>query len=144
MVCMILCYLYDVPSRKYRNEQYNIENFGVLMCPLSILIFFFFFFLGPFGVPLGLLAYRQCHVCPLSSFSISIKRSTKHRNRVAIKISALGSHSADLSIAPRFYEQKQENGSKNWKKFPQGDFFIKFFWGGFYHRKKQSRGNHRR
>ena len=57
MVCMILCYLYDVPSRKYRNEQYNIENFGVLMCLLSILIFFFFFFLGPFGVPLGLLAH---------------------------------------------------------------------------------------
>ena len=54
---MILCYLYDVPSRKYRNEQYNIENFGVLMCPLSILIFFFFFFLGPFGVPLGRLAH---------------------------------------------------------------------------------------
>ena len=27
------------------------------MCPLSILIFFFFFFLGPFGVPLGLLAH---------------------------------------------------------------------------------------
>ena len=57
MVCMILCYLYDVPSRKYRNEQYNIKKFGVLMCPLSILIFFFFFFLGPFGVPLGLLAH---------------------------------------------------------------------------------------
>jgi hypothetical protein len=54
---MILCYLYDVPSRKYRNEQYNIENFGVLMCLLSILIFFFFFFSGPFGVPLGLLAH---------------------------------------------------------------------------------------
>jgi len=34
---MILCYLYDVTSRKYRNEQYNIENFGVLMCLLSIL-----------------------------------------------------------------------------------------------------------
>ena len=58
MVCMILCYLYFIPSKKYPNEQYNIENFGVLMCPLSILIFFFFFFLGPFGtvpgtVPLG-------------------------------------------------------------------------------------------
>ena len=39
------------------NEQYNIENFGVLMSPLSILIFFFFFFLGPFGIPLGRLAY---------------------------------------------------------------------------------------
>ena len=57
MVCMILCYLYSIPSRKYPNEQYNIENFGVLMCPLSILIFFFFFFLGPFGVPLGGLAH---------------------------------------------------------------------------------------
>ena len=57
MVCMILCYLYSIPSRKYPNEQYNIENFGVLMCPLSILIFFFFFFLGPFGVPLGRLAH---------------------------------------------------------------------------------------
>ena len=44
MVCMILCYLYFIPSKKYPNEQYNIENFGVLMCPLSILIFFFFFF----------------------------------------------------------------------------------------------------
>ena len=53
MVCMILCCLYFIPSKKYPNEQYNIENFGVLMCPLSILIFFFFFFLGPFGVPLG-------------------------------------------------------------------------------------------
>ena len=58
MVCMILCYLYFIPSKKYPNEQYNIENFGVLMCPLSILIFFFFFFLGPFGVPLGRLAQR--------------------------------------------------------------------------------------
>ena len=57
MVCMILCYLYFIPSKKYPNEQYNIENFGVLMCPLSILIFFFFFFLGPFGVPLGRLAH---------------------------------------------------------------------------------------
>ena len=57
MVCMILCYLYFIPSKKYPNEQYNIENFGVLMCPLSILIFFFFFFLGPFGVPLGGLAH---------------------------------------------------------------------------------------
>ena len=57
MVCMILCYLYSIPSRKYPNEQYNIENFGVLMCPLSILIFFFFFFLGPFGIPLGRLAH---------------------------------------------------------------------------------------
>jgi len=54
---MILCYLYFIPSKKYPNEQYNIENFGVLMCPLSILIFFFFFFLGPFGVPLGGLAH---------------------------------------------------------------------------------------
>ena len=45
--------MYSIPSRKYPNEQYNIENFGVLMCPLSILIFLFFFFLGPFGVPLG-------------------------------------------------------------------------------------------
>ena len=52
-----LCYLYFTPSQKYPNEQYNIENFGVLMCPLSILIFFFFFFLGPFGVPLGRLAH---------------------------------------------------------------------------------------
>ena len=59
MVCMILCYLYFIPSKKYPNEQYNIENFGVLMCPLSILIFFFFFFLGPFGVPLGRLAHLQ-------------------------------------------------------------------------------------
>ena len=57
MVCMILCYLYFIPSKKYPNEQYNIENFGVLMCPLSILIFFFFFFLGPFGIPLGRLAH---------------------------------------------------------------------------------------
>ena len=54
---MILCYLYFIPSKKYPNEQYNIENFGVLMCPLSILIFFFFFFLGPFGIPLGRLAH---------------------------------------------------------------------------------------
>jgi len=36
-----------------------------------------------------------------------------YRNRVAIKISALGSHNAALSIAPSFYEPKQENGSTN-------------------------------
>ena len=64
---MILCYLYRYryiicttmfqAGNVYPNEQYNIENFGVLMCPLSILIFFFFFFLGPFRIPLGRLAH---------------------------------------------------------------------------------------
>ena len=73
---MILCYLYDVPSRKYRNEQYNIENFGVLMCLLSILIFFFFFFSGPFGVPLGLLAHL------IQKFALFCANSIEPRQKV--------------------------------------------------------------
>ena len=73
MVCMILCYLYFIPSKKYPNEQYNIENFGVLMCPLSILIFFFFFFLGPFGVPLGGLAHLIKNLPRKEEFQIEKK-----------------------------------------------------------------------
>ena len=66
---MILCYLYRYryiicttmfqAGNVYPNEQYNIENFGVLMCPsLSILANLLFLLLfGTFctvpGTPLG-------------------------------------------------------------------------------------------
>ena len=77
MVCMILCCLYFIPSKKYPNEQYNIENFGVLMCPLSILIFFFFFFLGPFGIPLGRLAHLIKNLPSSEILEISVRITLK-------------------------------------------------------------------
>ena len=63
---------------------------------------------------------RANNVCPLVSFfTMSTKGQLKHRNF----------HRAPfLRTETRkwfnFYEQKQENGSKNWKKFPQVDFFT--------------------